>query len=390
MNVPRLAESTTRERLRTSPAVALIGPRQCGKTTLARSLKGRYFDLEQEGDWLSLDLEWERLTRARDLVILDEAQTRPEVFPRLRAAIDADPSACGRFLLLGSVSPALMRTVSESLAGRLALVELTPFVLPELDPGRMDRLWILGGYPRAGILSDAAGGGRWGADYLTLLAQRDLPQWGLPARPATIERLLAMSAAMHGQQWNASQIGQSIGVTHTTVSHYMEFLEGAFLVRTLRPWHGNIRKRLVRRPKVFWRDSGLLHALMGVADRKRLLAQPWCGASWEGFAIEQVLSTATQAGFAPASWFFRTSDGYEVDLLVELDGRRWAFEFKLGSQPGRDEVDRFRRGADMAGADLQVFVSRSEREHRDGKLWIVPLDRLLAGWPREHPSDREI
>ncbi len=379
MIIKRMAESTVRQRLRESPAVTIIGPRQCGKTTLARFIGGRYYDLEQDGDWLRLDLEWDQIVAGTELVILDEAQTRPDLFPRLRGAIDAAPERHGRFLLLGSVSPALMTRVSESLAGRLALVELMPLTLPEIGAASLDRLWLLGGFPAGGILADGAKPAAWAHDYLVMLAQRDLPVWGLPARPPLTERLLAMTAALHGQQWNASQVGQSLGLSHTTVGHYMDYLEGAFLVRALRPWQGNVRKRLVRRPKYYWRDSGLLHALMGVKSFAQLLRQPWCGAGWEGFAIEQILAVAA-CQYAPPirPWFFRTSDGYEMDMLLELDGKRLGFEFKLSSRVNREDGERVRKAAAMTGVDKVFLISRSAMEHRADDLWIVPLPGFLA------------
>lgn len=358
----------------------MIGPRQCGKTTLAKLLGGHYFDLEQDGDWLALDLEWEARVNSTGLVVLDEAQSRPELFPRLRGAIDKAPGLNGRFLLLGSVSPALMRQVSESLAGRLALLELTPLLLSEIGTARLEDVWLFGGYPRGGLLSGETNLGAWGTDYLSLLAQRDLPIWGLTARPPTTERLLAMTAALHGQQWNASQVGQSLGLSHTTIGNYMDFLEGAFLLRTLRPWQANVRKRLVKRPKVYWRDSGLLHAILGVRTREQLLRQPWCGASWEGFCIEQIVAGCVARGRAPRPWFFRTSDGYELDLLVELDGLRWAFEFKLSSQVNRDDVDRLRKAASLAGADEAVLISRSDQSHAEAGLRVTNLPAFLQQW----------
>ena len=228
-------------RLKRYLAVALLGPRQSGKTTLARSIGGSYFDLEQEPERLRVDLEWNRLVAARPLVILDEAQSWPEIFPRLRGAVDANRKRNGRFLLLGSVSPALMTQVSESLAGRLSLVELTPFLASELvTRSSRERIWLCGGYPDGGVLARRAYP-RWQLDYLALLSQRDLPNWGLPAKPQTTERLLRMVAALHGQIWNASQVGQSLGLSYQTVNSYMDYLVGVYLIRRLPPFQ--IRKR---------------------------------------------------------------------------------------------------------------------------------------------------
>ena len=229
------------------PAVALIGPRQSGKTTLAQELGGNYFDLEQEAERLRLDLEWESLVTGNKLVILDEAQSWPGIFARLRGAIDQDRKRMGRFLLLGSVSPTLMLQVSESLAGRLSLIELTPFLFTELTAGvSRKRHWLYGGYPDGGVL-EARQYPQWQLDYLSLLSQRDLPLWGLPASPQVTGRLLRMLAASHGQVWNASQLGKSLGLSYHTVNSYLDYLVGGFLIRRLQPYQANIRKRLIKR-----------------------------------------------------------------------------------------------------------------------------------------------
>lgn len=346
-------------RLRSNPTVALLGPRQCGKTTLAKSLGGAYFDLEQETDRLRLDLEWNRLAAGTELVILDEAQAWPAVFNRLRGVVDADRQRHGRFLLLGSVSPALMRQVSESLAGRLSLVDLTPFLATELGPESLVPLWLYGGYPEGGVL-DPARYPRWQRDYLTLLTQRDLPLWGLPAKPQTTDRLLKMLAAWHGQTWNASRVGQSMGLDSKTVSSYLDYLEGAFLVRRLPPYQANIRKRLVKSPKVYWRDSGLLHALLNVPDTAALLAQPWVGASWEGFVIEQTLGVLSAAGRAFEAYYFRTADQYELDLVLDLGRELWAVEIKLTAFPTAADRGRLDKAADLIHAGRRFLVSQTE------------------------------
>ena len=296
------------QRLRQYPAVALVGPRQAGKTTLARSLPGVYFDLEQAADRLRLDLQWDAALTGKSLIILDEAQVWPEIFPRLRGAIDADRSRKGRFLILGSVSPSLMVQVFESLAGRLSLVELTPLLVNELTDVPLSRTWCRGGYPEGGALRPKRFP-QWQRDYLDLLTQRDLPAWGLPAKPQVTLRLLKMLAASHGHPWNASQVGQSLGLSYHTVNTYLDFLVGAFLIRRLQPYHANLGKRLVKSPKIYWRDTGLLHALLNVLDEEDLLGKPWAGFSWEGFVIEQVLGTLQQAGRHCEAFFLRTKIG---------------------------------------------------------------------------------
>jgi len=357
--IERLTEQVVRKRLRSYPAVALLGPRQCGKTTLAQSLDALYFDLETEADQIKLDAQWSQIATSERLIILDESQTMPALFPRLRSTIDQDRKRMGRFMLLGSVSPALMREVSESLAGRLALIELTPFLVQELPHHSIDDLWLYGGYPDGGILQ-ADRFLRWQNDYLALLVQRDLPQWGLPAKPMTTQKLLRMTAALHGQSWNASQLGQSLGLNHQTVNSYMDYITGCFLVRLLEPYHANTRKRLVKSPKVFWRDSGVLHAVMQTQTLDELFAQPWVGASWEGFVIEQLINhlKAYDRVFTP--YYLRTSDQHEIDLLLDFGSTLWAVEVKLTSSPDSDTARRLHKTADLVNADRRIIVSRTE------------------------------
>jgi uncharacterized protein len=352
------------------PAVALLGPRQAGKTTLAQRIGGAYFDLEQDADRLRLDLQWDDLIRGNDLVLLDEAQAWPEVFSRLRGAIDRERGRKGRFLLLGSVSPALMTQVSESLAGRLAIVELSPLLFSELDGDARRRHWLCGGFPDGGVL-DPPRFPTWQLDYLRLLTQRDLPAWGLPATPQLTDRLIRMLAAVHGQIWNASQIGQSLGVNYQTVNRYLDYLEGAFLVRRLPPFLPNIRKRLVKSPKLYWRDSGLVHALLNVPDERALLGQPWVGASWEGYVVEQVITELTALGRPFTPYYFRTSDQYELDLVLDLGDERWAVEVKLTASPGPDDMRRLNKTADLINATYRVLVSQVPEP--------IEADRQLSG-----------
>ncbi|MGD0309219.1 MAG: ATP-binding protein [Acidobacteriota bacterium] len=374
--IARIVEPLLRRRLKTNPAAVLVGPRQSGKTTLARSLPGVYFDLEQPADRLRLDLQWDELAATRQLIILDEAQTWPELFPRLRGAIDAGRRRNGRFLLLGSVSPALMKHVAESLAGRLALVELTPFLISEQPDRPPADFWLRGGFPDGGILNP----GRfpqWQQDYLTLLSQRDLPVWGLPAKPPVTQRLLRMLAAVHGQVWNASQVGQSLGLSYHTINSYLDFLEGAFLIRRLPPWLSNLKKRLVRSPKIYWRDSGLLHSILGVRTMDDLLHQPWVGASWEGFVVHQMLGLMAALGEAGEPHYFRTRDGYEVDLVFKLGSRLWAVEIKLSASPSPEDYSRFNLAADLIGADRRYLVAQVARSSLNKTGGVLSLPHLL-------------
>ena len=374
----RKTKSLLRARLDVYPAVALVGPRQCGKTTLAHSLGGRYFDLEQEPERLRLDLEWEDAAAGSRLVVLDEAQAWPEIFPRLRGAIDGDRKRNGRFLLLGSVTPSLMTRVSESLAGRLSIVQLTPLLHSELrNDAQRRRLWLFGGYPDGGVLS-GRGFPLWQRDYLDLLVQRDLPNWGLPAHPRTTHRLLPMLAAAHGQEWNASQIGKSLGLSYHTVNSYLDYLEGAFLVRRLPAYHANLRKRIVKRPKVYWRDAGLLHALLNVRDRNALLSQPWVGASWEGFVVDQALAAMQYTGRIFDAFHLRTSDQREIDLLIRTDTELWAMEIKLTTRPALSHMARLEANADLVGADRRFLICQRSEMIESGARIICDLEGLIA------------
>ena len=356
------------------PAVALVGPRQSGKTTLAKSLGGRYFDIEQESDRLRIDLEWRVLGDGLDLVILDEAQEWPELFARLRGEIDRDRKRNGRFLILGSVSPSLMTQVSESLAGRLSLLELTPLLRFELrSDEQWERHWLVGGYPDGGVL-DGTNYPQWQADYLDLLTQRDLPNWGMPARPSLTRRLLRMLAVAHGQEWNASQIGKSLGLSFHTVNRYVDFLESAFLVRRLPAYQANIRKRLVKRPKLYLRDSGLLHCLLNVSDVNALLDQPWVGASWEGYVIEQALAALRGTQRSPEAHYLRTSDLKEIDLLVQTGSELWAIEAKLTTQPQIRSLARLDAIADLVGANKRFLICRRSEMIESGDRIVCDLD----------------
>ena len=373
--IPRQLTSIINDRLLRYPAVALIGPRQSGKTTLAKSLSENYFDLEQDNNRLRLDLQWESTVGSSSLIILDEAQTWPEIFPRLRGVIDQDRKRNGRFLLLGSVSPALMTNVSESLAGRLSLVELTPLLLTELPDRPLDDVWLYGGFPDGGVLEPDQFS-QWQRDYLTILTQRDLPNWGLPAKPQLTERLLKMIAGVHGQIWNATQIGQSLGISHPTVNDYVNFLESAFLIRRLLPYQSNLKKRLTKTPRYYWRDTGLLHALLNVANYHDLLAKPWVGASWEGFVIEQILGAFQNRRVDP--YFLRTSDQYEIDLILDFGDHLWAIEIKLTTEPKVQDMNRLNKTANLINADRHFLISRVSTPVTAGKQMSCSLPDFLT------------
>lgn len=359
------------------PAVALLGPRQCGKTTLAKLLGKRCFDLELDSARTRVDIQWDELMSSQDLVVFDEAQAHPPVFTRLRSAIDGDRGRNGRFLILGSVSPALMKQVSESLAGRMGIVELTPLLLEEVGAENLDFLWLNGGFPGGGVL----GGGMfpdWQLDYIRLMVERDLPEWGLGAMPSLTARLMKMTAAVNAQPLNLSQLGQSLGISHPTVRGYLDFLEGAYLLRFLHPYHANVRKRLVKAPRVYWRDSGLLHALLGVKSYDQLLEHPSVGFSWEGFVVEQVISTIRMLGMAADFFYFRTSDGYELDLIIETGTEKWGIEVKCTTSPSPEDLRKLRKSADMCACTKHFLISRTSDSVVSGNSGSVNLATLLG------------
>jgi len=348
-------------RLKQFPVVALLGPRQSGKTTLAKTLSKIYYDLEIEPEKLRLDLQWDDIVRSDELVILDEAQSYPEIFPKIRSTVDRKRKKNGRFLILGSVSPGLMKQVAESLVGRIAVCELAPFSLQEVERKKEDSIWLMGGFPDGGILKK----GQfpvWQKNYLDLLAMRDLPLWGLPATPPVTQRLFKMLAVGNGTIWRASQVGKSMGLSYHTVNSYLNYLEQAFLIRKLQPYFTNIKKRLIKSPKVFWRDTGLLHALMGVSSIDELIIQPWVGLSWEGWVIEQILIHLMMNDTDYEAYYFRTGDGYELDLVLKIKTKLWAFEIKLTSTPGKEDLDRLNKTADMINVDNRVLLSRTKNE----------------------------
>jgi len=314
--------------------------------------------------------------------VLDEAQAFPEIFPRLRAAIDAERSRAGRFLILGSVSPELMRSVSDVLTGRLALVELNPLLWTELEnDAQRRRLWLTGGYPDGGILRPSGFPG-WQLDYLELLAQRDLPNWGLSAAPRLTMRLMRMLAATHGQTWNGAALGRSMGLDPKTVGRYVDFLEGAYLIRRLPPYHANLKKRLVKAPKVYGVTAGLAHALLGIESDRQLLHQPWVGASFECHVIEQIVGQLAALGHRTQPYFLRTHDGHEIDLVLEVGGARWAIECKRSTQPDRRDLEKLTTLAEAIGAKHRILLSQSSQIVESPATIVCNLPWLLQNMER--------
>ncbi len=322
------------------PAVALLGPRQAGKTTLALEVAtGRpavYLDLESEADRAKLAEPELYLAQHGDkLVILDEIQRTPQLFQTLRGLIDKGRRrgrGKGRFLVLGSASIDLLKQSSESLAGRIRYLELGPLDASEVAPGHLGALWLRGGFPDSFLAATDSASLRWRTDFIRTYLERDVPQLG-PRIPAeTLRRLWTMLAHQQGGLLNAAALARALAVDGKTVASYLDLLVDLLLVRRLPPWHGNVRKRLVKSPKVYVRDSGLVHSLLGIGERETLLAHPVAGGSWEGLAIESLIAAAP-AG--TAAHFVRTAAGAEIDLLLQLPGHRkpWAIEVKRGLAP---------------------------------------------------------
>ncbi len=325
-----------------TPAVALLGPRQAGKTTLALEIsEGRpsvYLDLESAADRARLaEPELYFADHADELIVLDEIQRAPGLFEVLRGVIDRARRAgrgTGRFLLLGSASIDLLAQSGESLAGRIAFLELAPFDLTEVGAGELDRLWVRGGFPNSFLAVNDAVSLRWRQDFIRTYLERDIPQLG-PRIPAeTLRRLWTMFAHHQGGLLNAAQLARGLGVSATTITHYLDLMVDLLLVRRLTPRLPNAGKRLVRSPKVYIRDSGLVHALLGLVDKETLLGHPVAGPSWEGMAIENLLAAAGSGGHRAQGSFYRTSHGAEIDLVLNWpDGEEWAVEIKRSLTP---------------------------------------------------------
>ena len=323
-------------RLRASPVVALLGPRQVGKTTLAREVTRRrkgqtsFLDLEDPRDLAQLDEPMLALEGRRGLVVLDEIQRRPELFPVLRVLADR-PRTPARFLVLGSASPDLLRQGSESLAGRIAFYDLPGLDIQEVGIRQIQQLWFRGGLPKAYLAATHRASDEWRHDFVRTFLERDIPRLGIAIPPGTLERFWAMLAHYHGQVWNASEFGKSFGLSHPTVRRYLDILTNAYVITQLRPWAENVGKRIVKSPKVFVTDSGILHALLGIKSPTELERHPKLGASWEGFMMGQVVRVLRAR--REECYFWATHAGAELDLLVVRGRQRLGFEFKRTDAP---------------------------------------------------------
>jgi uncharacterized protein len=382
--------------LRSHPVVALVGPRQVGKTTLARTVgdelarTSSYLDLERPSDRAKLaDAELFLGKQARKLTVLDEVQRLPELFPVLRSLVDERIRAgdkVGQFLVLGSASPELIRQSSESLAGRIAWLELSPFTLDEVERPRrradVDRLWWRGGFPDSFLAHDDGASFEWREQFVRTYLERDIPALGLKLPAARVQRLWQMLAHGQGDPLNAARLAAGLGVTGNTVRHYLDLLTDLFLVRQLQPWSGNSQKRLVKAPKVYVRDSGLVHALARVPDADALLGHPLCGPSWEGFVLEQTLA------WLPSTWrasYYRSAAQAEVDLVLEGPKRQvLAIEIKRTLSPSLSKgfvnafIDIGATQGFVVMPDGDRFPMRADVEALSLRDWIAELPELLT------------
>jgi len=368
-------------RLRQFPVVAILGARQVGKTTLALQIlhrsksPGARFDLEDPADLARLSDAKLALADLKGLVVIDEIQRRPDIFPVLRVLADRRPLRT-RFLVLGSASPELLRQSSETLAGRVAFHHLDGFDLAEVGVAQLDRLWLRGGFPLSFLARTQDASFTWRQSFIRTFLERDLPQLGVRVPAVTLSRFWSMLAHYHGQIWNGSEFARAFGVSDKTVRHYLDTLHAAQVVTVLLPWHENIRKRQVKSPKVYVRDSGVLHGLLGVRERRDLERHPKVGASWEGFLLRQV--TAHLGAAAEECFFWATHSGAELDLLWVRGRKRWGFEFKRTSAPKLTAS--LKAAVETLGLQRAYLLHAGEKSFPlDRQVTAVAAGQLLAG-----------
>jgi uncharacterized protein len=370
--------------LKRSRVVALIGPRQCGKTTIARELvdpeSPNYFDLEDPPSLSRLDEPMSALRELDGLVVIDEVQRRSDLFPILRVLADRRPLPA-RFLVLGSASPAFLRQASESLAGRIETISMGGFSLAELGAGAHPRHWLRGGFPSSYLSRSEADSLAWRKSFIQAFLERDLPQWGIVAPALSLLRFWTMLAHYHGQVWNAADPARSLGVSEPTARRYLDILSGVFMIRQLQPWHANLKKRQVKAPKIYFRDTGLLHQLLGIRSAKDLLTHPKGGASWEGYVIEE----AIRAADPDEAFFWATHNGAEIDLLLRKNGRLFGVECKRADAPQLTPSMRIAL-TDLKLEGLSVVYPGRRRYSLADRVSAVPLEDLTKGMPGLFPD----
>ena len=357
------------------PAVALLGPRQCGKTTLAHMITEEetdytFFDLEKAVDRRRLETPEQTLSPLTGLVIIDEIQRQPQLFETLRVLLDR-LSSTTRYLLLGSAAPALVSGVSETLAGRVGLVDLGGFDLSEIEVADWQTLWQRGGFPRSYLASDDTASALWRENFVRTFLERDIPQLGITVSSESLRRFWTMIAHYHGQVWNAAELARALGASEGTARNYLDILQGAYVARVLTPWHENLKKRQVKSPKIYVRDSGLLHTLLELNSYSALTGHPKLGASFEGFVIEQILSGLDTRSAS----FWATHGGAELDLFVTISGKRFGFECKYNDAPG---TTRSMRAAmkDLNLSHLWIVYPGEEAYALDDRISVLPAKKI--------------
>jgi len=380
INRPRLTDLVL-QFLDEAPVTVLLGARQTGKTTLSQIVteilenkvgeKVHRFDLEQAPSRAALATPEITLEQLRGLVVIDEIQRLPKLFETLRPLADRR-NIPSRFLVLGSASPSLVRGVSESLAGRSLFISVPGFTLNELGTGTQNTLWLRGGFPRAWLAASDAASHRWREAFISTFLERDIPQLGLRIPSETLRRFWTMLAHYHGRTWNASELARSMSVSSKTALYYRDILSGGYVLRVLPPWFENLKKRQIKSPKVYIRDSGLLHTLLGITDMTSLRSHPSYGVSWEGFALEQILALFGSDN----AYFWGTQRGAELDLLLLRDGMRWGFEFKCSDAPSMTKSIHIAL-QDLSLAGLFIIYPGKERYRLHEKVEALPLAECL-------------
>jgi len=363
--------------LRRSRAVALLGPRQCGKTTLARQFvesdSPNYFDLEDPESVIRLSNPKTVLSALKGIVVIDEIQRRPDLFGVLRVLLDRKPLPA-KFLILGSAAGDLLRQSSETLAGRLEIVAMSGFGLDEIGPERSSRLWLRGGFPLAFLAKNDTDSFVWRKNFIQTFLERDLKQQGIASPSVTLHRFWTMLAHSHGQIWNAAGPASSLGLSEPTVRRYLDILTGVFMVRQLQPRHANIKKRQVKAPKIYIRDTGILHALLGLKTEQDVLSHPRCGASWEGYAIEEIIKSVDPDD----AYFWATHNGAEIDLVFTKAGRLYGVECKRSDAPAL--TPSMRAGLkDLGLKRLTIIYPGKQRYSLTKKVAAAPLESVAGG-----------
>ena len=357
-----------------SPIVALLGPRQCGKTTLAKIICNHqpsvYFDLESQVDLRRLVNPEIILASLSGLVVIDEIQIKPDLFTTLRVVVDKPENRCN-FLILGSASPQLIRNVSESLAGRVEFVDMAGFDLTEIGMSRWKELWGRGGFPRSFLANDDQDSYAWREGFIRTFLQRDIPQLGINIQAQAMRRFWTMLAHYHGQIWNASRIGSALGINDKTARSYLDILTETYMIRQLQPWYENISKRQMKSPKIYFCDTGLLHSLLDLSDFHAITGHPQVGASWEGFAMEQIVRMIKPSQL----YYWATYSGAELDVFIIVNGRRYGIEFKFSEAP--DKTKSMAIAIESLKLNKLLIVYPGEESWPvNKKITVCPIDRV--------------